>query len=64
MKRLLICFLFVLNLYIIIDNRCVIYISSSILMAQHMEKEGGNYDCHDEEIGWYFSNGSFYKFND
>ena len=55
MKRALICFLFVLNLHIMIDENFMFHISSSALMAQHMELEGGNYDCEDEEIGWYLS---------
>ena len=55
MKRVLICFLFVLNLHIMIDENFMFHISSSALMAQHMELEGGNYDCEDEEIGWYLS---------
>ena len=55
MKRLFISFLFLLNLCVVIDDNCMLRISSSEIRAQHMELEGGKYDCLDELYGWYKS---------
>lgn len=55
MKRLFISFLFLLNLCVVIDDNCMLRMSSSEIRAQHMELEGGKYDCEDEVVGWYKS---------
>ena len=55
MKRLFISFLFLLNLCVEIDDNCMLRMSSSEIRAQHMELEGGKYDCEDEVVGWYKS---------
>ena len=55
MRRLIISFLFLLNLCVTIDDCCMLRIVSSELKAQHMELEGGKYDCLDDVVGWYRS---------
>lgn len=55
MKRLLLFLLFMVNLQIVIQKDGVAMSLFSETYAQHMDLEGGNYDCLDEEIGWYRS---------
>jgi hypothetical protein len=55
MKRLLLFLLFMVNLQIVIQKDGVAMTLFSETYAQHMDLEGGNYDCLDEEIGWYRS---------
>jgi len=55
MKRLLLFLLFIVNLQIVIQKDGVSMSLFFETYAQHMDLEGGNYDCLDEEIGWYRS---------
>ena len=55
MKRLVLFLLFMVNLQIVIQKDGVAMTLFSDTYAQHMDLEGGNYDCLDEEIGWYRS---------
>jgi len=55
MKRLLLFLLFIVNLQIVIQKDGVAMTLFSETYAQHMDLEGGNYDCLDEEKGWFKS---------
>ena len=55
MKRLLLFLLFMVNLQIVIQKDGIAMTLFSDTYAQHMDLEGGNYDCFDEVTGWFKS---------
>ena len=55
MKRLLLFLLFMVNLQIVIQKDGIAMTLFSETYAQHMDLEGGNYDCFDEVKGWFKS---------
>lgn len=54
MKRLILLLILFVNLQIVITHEDMKLFSYSTASAQHMTREAGD-NCHDDEIGWYFT---------
>ncbi len=54
MKRLILLLILFVNLQIVITHEDMRLFSYSTASAQHMTREAGD-NCHDDEIGWYFT---------